>query len=82
MQTLNIILLTSSEFLPLRASLKSLHASPENKELFVALYRSWSHNPSATLALCLLSQQYSFAYKLIQTLCVSPGSQSLYLPVM
>ena len=69
-QTLNIILLTSAEFLPLRASLKALHASAENKELFVALYRSWSHNPSATLALCLLAQQYTFAYKLIQTLYV------------
>lgn len=77
-QTLNIILLTSAEFLPLRASLKALHASAENKELFVALYRSWSHNPSATLALCLLAQQYTFAYKLIQTLYATAFSFYLF----
>jgi len=64
-QTLNIILLTSPEFYQLRINLKNLPHSEENKNLFVTLYKSWCHNPAATLCLCLLAQQYSHSTSLV-----------------
>ncbi|XP_033222290.1 protein VAC14 homolog isoform X2 [Belonocnema kinseyi] len=64
-QTLNVILLTSSELFELRCKLKDLN-SEESCNLFVCLYESWSHNPVATVALCLLSQNYAHACDLIK----------------
>eukprot|EP01094_Clydonella_sp_ATCC50884_P026543 TRINITY_DN7317_c0_g1_i1.p1 TRINITY_DN7317_c0_g1~~TRINITY_DN7317_c0_g1_i1.p1 ORF type:complete len:692 (-),score=190.76 TRINITY_DN7317_c0_g1_i1:141-2159(-) len=63
-QTLNVILLTSSELHEMRLNLKNL-MSPESRDLFTTLYRSWSHNPAATFSLCLLAQAYEHAASLV-----------------
>ncbi|OCT84671.1 hypothetical protein XELAEV_18022826mg [Xenopus laevis] len=64
-QNLNSILLTSSELFQLRSQLKDLQ-TPESCNLFCCLYRSWCHNPVATVSLCFLTQNYQHAYNLIQ----------------
>lgn len=64
---LNSILLTSSELFDLRNSLKEFN-SKESYSLFVCLYKTWCHNPIATVALCLLSQNYEHAYNLVNLL--------------
>ncbi|XP_063053232.1 protein VAC14 homolog [Engraulis encrasicolus] len=64
-QTLNTILLTSAELFQLRNQLKDLHTQ-ESCALFCCLYRSWCHNPVATVSLCFLTQNYRHAYELIQ----------------
>ncbi len=38
----------------------------ESWTLFTMLYRSWCHNPVATVALCLLTQNYEHASNLVQ----------------
>jgi vacuole morphology and inheritance protein 14 len=116
-QTLNIIMLTSSEFYSLRAKLRNLNQAPDHRDLFIALYRyswqplfilwlqlnvslyflysvigryihsptfhrSWSHNPAATLSLCLLSQQYQHASDLVYRLCASLESRLSVLLLM
>ncbi|KAK0089963.1 hypothetical protein PV325_004440 [Microctonus aethiopoides] len=65
-QTLNVILLTSSELFELRNKLKDLK-SEESRKLFVCLYESWCHNPVATVALCLLGQKYAHACDLVRS---------------
>ncbi|XP_030763444.1 protein VAC14 homolog isoform X2 [Sitophilus oryzae] len=62
---LNMILLTSSELLDLRNRLKDLSVE-ENRTLFLCLYKTWCHNPVATVALCLLTQSYSHVCDLIK----------------
>ncbi|XP_061761061.1 protein VAC14 homolog [Nerophis ophidion] len=64
-QTLNTILLTSAELFQLRNQLKDLRTA-ESGALFCCLYRSWCHNPVATVSLCFLTQNYRHAYALIQ----------------
>ncbi|XP_063294124.1 protein VAC14 homolog [Pelobates fuscus] len=64
-QNLNSIMLTSSELFQLRSQLKDLQ-TPESRNLFCCLYRSWCHNPVATVSLCFLTQNYEHAYHLIQ----------------
>ncbi|XP_026182024.1 protein VAC14 homolog [Mastacembelus armatus] len=64
-QTLNTILLTSAELFQLRNQLKDLRTQ-ESCALFCCLYRSWCHNPVATVSLCFLTQNYKHAYDLIQ----------------
>ncbi|KAL0968548.1 hypothetical protein UPYG_G00268270 [Umbra pygmaea] len=64
-QTLNTILLTSAELFQLRNQLKDLRTQ-ESSALFCCLYRSWCHNPVATVSLCFLTQNYQHAYNLIQ----------------
>uniref|UniRef100_A0A6Q2ZP21 Protein VAC14 homolog n=1 Tax=Esox lucius TaxID=8010 RepID=A0A6Q2ZP21_ESOLU len=64
-QTLNTILLTSAELFQLRNQLKDLRTQ-ESCALFCCLYRSWCHNPVATVSLCFLTQNYQHAYDLIQ----------------
>ncbi|XP_061837224.1 protein VAC14 homolog [Nerophis lumbriciformis] len=64
-QTLNTILLTSAELFELRNQLKDLRTA-ESGALFCCLYRSWCHNPVATVSLCFLTQNYRHAYALIQ----------------
>ena len=44
----------------------------ESYSLFVCLYKTWCHNPIATVALCLLSQNYEHAYNLVNLLYVKP----------
>lgn len=61
---MNTILLTSPELFDLRNSLKDFK-NKESHSLFVCLYKTWCHNPIATLALCLLSQNYEHAFNLV-----------------
>lgn len=61
---LNMILLTSSELFDLREKLKDLH-NEDNCNLFICLYRCWSHNPVATVSLCFLAQTYKHACELL-----------------
>ncbi|XP_064393704.1 protein VAC14 homolog isoform X2 [Halichondria panicea] len=63
-QYLNLILFTASELYGLRMQLKDL-TTTDNWTLFTTLYRSWSHNPVATVALCLLTQNYDHASNLV-----------------
>ncbi|CAM8953096.1 unnamed protein product [Rhodiola kirilowii] len=67
-QALNLILITSSELSALRNLLKQSLANPDGKDLFVSLYASWCHSPMAILSLCLVSQTYQHACKVIQSL--------------
>ena len=66
-QTLNHILLTSSELLELRSLLqRSLSTKNRNAfEVFKTLYSSWCHNPVATFSLCLLAQAYPLSSSLV-----------------
>ncbi|XP_031569488.1 protein VAC14 homolog [Actinia tenebrosa] len=61
---LNMILLTSGELFDLRLQLKEL-STAESCSLFCCLYKSWCHNPVATVSLCLLTQNYHHACDLI-----------------
>ncbi|XP_001605954.1 protein VAC14 homolog [Nasonia vitripennis] len=64
-QSLNTILLTSSELFELRNKLKDMKTD-ESVEVFLGLYKSWCHNPVATVALCLLTQNYDHACDLVK----------------
>ena len=64
-QTMSLILLTSSELFELRGRLKHALSSPAGRELFTTLYRSWCHNPVSTFALCLLAQHYRLSSALV-----------------
>ena len=67
-QTLNLILLTAPELLPLRKALTGCFradANPADKETFLTLFKCWSHNPVATFSLCLLAQSYDLSAALI-----------------
>jgi vacuole morphology and inheritance protein 14 len=68
-QHLNVQLLTAPMLLDFRKRFKSLD-SKDGQGLFVSLYRAWSHNAVATLALCFLAQVYEHTYALLQSLCV------------
>ncbi|KAK7493852.1 hypothetical protein BaRGS_00014993, partial [Batillaria attramentaria] len=65
-QTLNTILLTSTELYDLRTQLKDLKTE-ESCSLFCCLYRCWCHSPIATMSLCYLTQNYSHACLLLQS---------------
>jgi len=68
-QTLNLILLTAPELAPLRRTLKECFRSSatahQDRQVFAALFRSWTHNPVATFSLCLLAQAYDLSSRLI-----------------
>ena len=68
-QTLSLILLTAPELAPLRKTLKDCFTSPtatgQDRQVFAALFRSWTHNPVATFSLCLLAQAYDLSARLI-----------------
>lgn len=64
-QTLDLILLTSSELFDLRTQLKHSAETEEGRKLFVTLYNAWCHNAVSTFSLCLLSQSYELASALI-----------------
>ncbi|CAH1779830.1 unnamed protein product [Owenia fusiformis] len=64
-QTLSTILLTSTELFELRMQLKELETK-ESVDLFICLYKSWCHNPVATVGLCFLCQTYQHASHLMQ----------------
>ena len=60
-----MILLTSSELMPLRTLLKSGLDAPDAQSLFLELYYCWCYNAVATLSLCLLSMAHEHAYLLV-----------------
>jgi len=65
-ETLNLILLTSSEAWELRHRLKQ--PAPEDdgaRTFFVTIYPAWAHNPVALLSVCLLAQAYEHAAELV-----------------
>ncbi|XP_014237916.1 protein VAC14 homolog [Trichogramma pretiosum] len=64
-QTLNEILLTCPELFDLRLKLKNLDCE-ESMDVFIGMYKSWSHNPVCTVSLCFLSQNYDHAYNLVK----------------
>lgn len=64
--TLNMILLTAPELLPLRNILKRGLADTQARDLFTALYRCWCFNSVAAVSLCLLAKAYEQAYALIR----------------
>jgi len=67
-QTLNLILLTAPELAPLRKTLKECFqatATGQDRQVFAALFRCWTHNPVATFSLCLLAQAYDLSACLI-----------------
>ncbi|GAA6048028.1 hypothetical protein JCM3770_000155 [Rhodotorula araucariae] len=64
-QNLNLIMITSPELADFRKRLRTLD-SKDGQNLFVTLYRSWSHNAVATFTLCLLAQAYEQASALLQ----------------
>ena len=68
-QALNLILLTAAELEELRQALRlstRSDASPEDRELFAALFACWCHNPVATFSLCLLAQAYEVSAELVK----------------
>ena len=64
-QTLNLILLTSSELFELRKIIKGSFTTKEGSDFFITLYESWTHNPVATFSLCLLAQAYELGAALV-----------------
>jgi len=68
-QKLDFILLTDEDLIEVRKTLKNISIDRENSEnntkLFESFFRTWSYNSISTLTLCLLSQQYELAYKII-----------------
>ncbi|GJN87777.1 hypothetical protein Rhopal_000732-T1 [Rhodotorula paludigena] len=64
-QNLNLIMITAPELSDFRKRLRTLD-SKDGQNLFVTLYRSWSHNAVATFTLCLLAQAYEQASALLQ----------------
>eukprot|EP00752_Nemacystus_decipiens_P010688 g9519.t1 len=68
-EALNLILLTAAELGDLRQALRlstRSDASPEDRELFAALFACWCHNPVATFSLCLLAQAYEVSAELVK----------------
>lgn len=43
-------------------------STPRYKEFFMMIYESLKYSPPAAISLCLLSQQYQLALKIINTL--------------
>lgn len=64
-QTLNLILLTSSELFEFRSLLKQSLLTDDGRDRFISLYKSWCHNPVATFGLCLMAQCYELASALV-----------------
>jgi vacuole morphology and inheritance protein 14 len=64
-QTLNLILLTSSELFEFRSLLKQSLLTDEGRERFISIYKAWCHNPVATFSLCLMAQCYELGSALV-----------------
>ncbi|KAI9252337.1 vacuolar protein 14 C-terminal Fig4p binding-domain-containing protein [Phascolomyces articulosus] len=64
-QNLNIIMITSSEMNCLRKQLRSLDTK-HGQQLFLTLFRSWSHNAVAAFSLALIAQAYELASNMLQ----------------
>lgn len=79
-QNLNLILVASQELQPLRRRLRALDAR-ENQQLFVRLYRCWSHNAISAFCLCLLTQAYEHAYHMLRIFAELEVSLSMLLQI-
>lgn len=79
-QNLNLILVASQELKPLRRRLRALDAR-ENQQLFVRLYRCWSHNAISAFCLCLLTQAYEHAYNMLRIFAELDVSLSMLLQI-
>ncbi|WFD18763.1 hypothetical protein MCAP1_000974 [Malassezia caprae] len=79
-QNLNLILVASQELRPLRRRLRALDAR-ENQQLFVRLYRCWSHNAISAFCLCLLTQAYEHAYHMLRIFAELEVSLSMLLQI-
>lgn len=79
-QNLNLILVASQELQPLRRRLRALDAR-ENQQLFVRLYRCWSHNAISAFCLCLLTQAYEHAYNMLRIFAELEVSLSMLLQI-
>ena len=64
-ETLNLLLLTTSELYELRQAIQECLQSTKGCQLFQTLFQSWCHNPVASLTLCLLAQYYDLGAALI-----------------
>lgn len=62
---LNAIMFTSAELSSLREQIKVLN-TPESKNLFISLYKTWAHSEPALLALVFLSGCYNHALTIIK----------------
>lgn len=74
-QSLNLILLTAPELFDMRDQLRRLDG-PQARELFTTLYRSWCHDPVATLCLCFLAQRYEHCAALVVKLYARTGAHA------
>jgi len=79
-QNLNMILVASQELKPLRRRIRALDTR-EHQQLFVRLYRCWSHNAISALCLCLLTQSYEHAYNVLRIFADLDVSLSMLLQV-
>ena len=79
-QNLNMILVASQELKPLRRRIRALDKR-EHQQLFVRLYRCWSHNAISALCLCLLTQSYEHAYNVLRIFADLDVSLSMLLQV-
>lgn len=64
---LNTIMFTAKELHSLRESIKLLETS-ESKELFVCLYKTWSHSQAPIVALVFLAGCYNHALDLVRVI--------------
>lgn len=63
-QILNNNFITAPELSSLRKRLRNLE-DKDDWEFFSTLFKAWSNNAPATLALCLLAQSYELAYSVL-----------------
>ena len=75
-----MILVASQELKPLRRRIRALDTR-EHQQLFVRLYRCWSHNAISALCLCLLTQSYEHAYNVLRIFADLDVSLSMLLQV-
>lgn len=62
-QILSSNLVTAQELSKFRKALRK----GEDWSCFCILFKTWSHNPISLLALCLISENYELAYKVLKT---------------
>lgn len=79
-QNLNMLLAASQELKPLRRRIRALDTR-EDQQLFIRLYRCWSHNAISALCLCLLTQSYEHAYNILRIFADLDVSLSMLLQI-
>ena len=64
MQHLNLLIITEKSMLKVRRKLYD----NDDSDFFLTLFAAFKYNPAAATSLCLLSQEYELAYKIISSL--------------